>query len=115
MNVYLDELPKSCKECPCFEYNEYWDKCYCSGRGEIEDKYKKPQDCHLLSLSDYTKQVRKEVCKIFREAINECRREYYQEFLMHSNPIKEKYYRGYDFIRARTLEVLLDQIQGEQK
>ena len=106
MKVYVDELPKSCKDCPCFEYNEYWDKCYCSGRGEIEDKYKKRQDCHLLSLADYTKQVRKEVVQEIKSAIKE-------KLVYPDNRVDCPFSDGFAF--EDTICDVIDQIQGETK
>lgn len=58
MKVYVDELPETCWKCPCFIgitcrcklLHEYLDEC-----GE-----RVPEQCPLQSLSDYTKQVRKE-------------------------------------------------------
>lgn len=105
MKVYVDELPKGCYCCAFNDENVVYGNSCLFGDNE--------KTCPLQSLAEHDKQVRKEVYEIFKEAINECRREYYQEFLMHSNPIRERYYRGYDFIRARKLEEILDQIQGE--
>ena len=68
MKVYVEELPKSCKECPCCSepdfaiYSEYCEVLneYVSEMVESEQDLK-PKTCPLQSLSDYTKQVRKEV------------------------------------------------------
>ena len=77
MKVYVDELPKSCEKCP---FCEYFDKdahgkgkhevaCYFNGSlGNIlYGNQTSPQTCPLQSLTDYTKQVRKEVCAKIRE------------------------------------------------
>ena len=55
MKLYVDELPKSCDECPCF--NEEYNCCNIDGG----DCLLKNDDCFLCSLADYTKQVRKEI------------------------------------------------------
>lgn len=73
MKVYVDELPKSCEKCG---FCEYFDKdahgkgkhevaCYFNGSlGNIlYGNQTSPQTCPLQSLSDYTKQVRKEACE----------------------------------------------------
>ena len=51
MKVYVSELPKNCSECIC------WDENWGCNIGDFNKK-----TCPLLSLADYTKQVRKEVC-----------------------------------------------------
>ncbi len=66
MKVYVDELPKDCIGCPCeSEYycnllNEYVD---CCKWGEIH------KNCPLQSLTDYTKQVRKEEYEEVKEKV----------------------------------------------
>lgn len=62
MKVYVDELPKECLKCPC--RSDIW----CN----IEHYYIGNMDkvCPLQSLSDYTKQVRKEVCEEIFRAFN---------------------------------------------
>ena len=71
MKVYVDELPKSCWECPMLANKE-------SGEGEpycvLTDIYLgNHKSCPLQSLADYTKQVRKEVCEEIKE---KCERTY---------------------------------------
>lgn len=54
MNVYVDELPKSCERC------QFHDTKY--GRCDISGSRVEYFGCHSLTpLSEYTKQVRKEV------------------------------------------------------
>ena len=60
MKVYVDELPKDCIDCPC--ESEYYcnllnEDVGCCKWGEIHKNWP------LQSLTDYTKQVRKEVCE----------------------------------------------------
>ena len=63
MKVYVDELPKSCLDCPC--ESEYY--CNLLNRDiEFLELSKGCKDCSLQSLTDYTKQVRKEVCNDFK-------------------------------------------------
>ena len=72
MKVYIDELPKSCEECPMCRSGKL--KLQRKGRYvEVEQcvfgqyKYQTIDDeidtCPLLSIADYTKQVRKEACE----------------------------------------------------
>lgn len=67
MKVYVDELPKNCAGCPC--ESDKW--CNLMGYVVDEDEYeyKRPKQCPLHSLDDYTKQVRKEVAQEFRDFI----------------------------------------------
>ena len=85
MKVYVDELPKSCEECPCYSYSEGFCNCefWWQKYKEIKDvqeythlgykQNERPNDCPLQSLSDYTKQVRKEVIeqvyKVLEQAV----------------------------------------------
>ena len=86
MKVYVDELPKSCSKCEWFTPNH----CSKGGRNfcllarmpfsntEEDRQISRGQhkdslsdfDCPLKSLSDYTKQVRKEVCEEIRNEID---------------------------------------------
>lgn len=75
MKLYVDELPKSCIKCPCMnEDGEYGCWCNIETSLDIHTDYDKEtftykyhrqrhENCPLQSLSDYTKQVRKEVLK----------------------------------------------------
>ena len=77
MRIYVDELPKSCSWCPCFNSSNNTCKIDDSDVDCIPvDSYrvrffnytdKRHPICPLQSLSDYTKQVRKEVCEEIRE------------------------------------------------
>ena len=72
MKVYVDELPKRCDKCPFCEYFEkdahgkgkHEVACYFNGSlGNIlYGNQISPKTCTLQYLTDYTKQVRKEVC-----------------------------------------------------
>ena len=66
MKVYVDELPKDCIDCPC--ESEYYcnllkEDIGCCKWGELH------KNCPLQSLSDYTKQVRKEVVEEIKERL----------------------------------------------
>lgn len=105
MKVYVDELPESCCNCPCLNSDcDYG--CSCNLNAFLEEEHfdidKKPDNCPLQSLTDYTKQVRKEVCEEIRK-----------EFLYASGTTIILANNG--CIGSRTLEKFLDQIQGETK
>ena len=98
MKIYVDESPKDCIECPC--ETEY----YCNLLNEDVGYLKWGEihkDCPLQSLTDYDKQVRKEMCNDFKSRfLSTCQIE-----------------KGCD-AASFSLEVLnriLDQIQGETK
>lgn len=61
MKIYVDELPKCCLECQleC----PYEDRCVDTITMNCSECIGRPKDCPLQSLSDYTKQVRNEVCE----------------------------------------------------
>jgi hypothetical protein len=108
MKVYVDELPKSCEECPMCRSGKL--KLQRKGRYiEAEQcvfgqyKYQTIDDeidtCPLQSLSDYTKQVRKEVCEDIRVKAEDC--------------YGEECYEGYIPTAWVISEKKLKQIQGE--
>lgn len=64
MKVYVDELPKCCQKCP------YCDTKY--GRCDLSGSRVEYFGCHALTpLSNYTKQVRKEVLQEVKVALRE--------------------------------------------
>ena len=102
MKVYVDEVPKDCFECPCFEGIETPAFCPCRLDFIENDKvqnYHKFDECNdnicpLKSLSEHDNQVRKEVCEKIRKFA-------YDTF---------KEFGCFDEV---DLEHILDQIQGE--
>ena len=108
MNIYVDELPKNCAESECpFNY----DICHCRlkefidvGDKKIEYFYEncRHETCPLLSLSDYTKQVRKEVVGDLKEELKK------------NGKCSIRVNGTMDFfIELDKLNAILDQIQGE--
>ena len=73
MTIYVDELPKSCDNCKFRVFLAYykngWEHKdrYCSIMKDNYDCNCSKEKCPLQSISDYTKQVRKEVCDNFRK------------------------------------------------
>ena len=86
MKVYVDELPQTCLDCEnVLCEHQIIEACYAT----------RHPDCPLLSLSDYTKQVRKEVCEDIK----------FHSVYCHIGG--EVYYKIYPSV--------LDEIQGETK
>lgn len=84
MKVYVDELPK---ECYCCAFN---DENVVYGNSCLFGDNKKT--CPLQSLTEYTKQVRKEMCE-----------EFMLEYTMGNEPVEDIIYK------------VANQIQGEQR
>ena len=102
MKVYVDEKTKSCRECQFCDK----DNGLCEMLGQyFRDGYDYT-DCPLQSLSDYTKQVRKEVCEEIKEKL---RKEYPTVYAK----IGESLFCSDCYLKIRELNEILDQIQGE--
>ena len=122
MKVYVDELPKSCEECPMCRSGKL--KLQLKGRYvEAEQcvfgqyKYQTIDDeidtCPLQSLTDYTKQVRKEVCEEIEKIYFKQKQEIHEQIEDMSTDIA--YWSGHsDRLDVFGFEIL-DQIQGETK
>ena len=110
MKVYVSELPKDCIECPfCqdIKVNAGMDRLlFCkANKGKAIKNIEKSFDKCIVknefqSLTDYTKQVRKEVCE---EVYKKCE----PLFRLVNN------YDNGDVIERNELVDILDQIQGE--
>ena len=72
MKVYVEKLPKGCLSCPYIVDKGDYDLCAIKDC-VIDDAFKyidkRKKSCPLLSLSDYTKQVRKEVVEDIKERL----------------------------------------------
>ena len=88
MRIYVDELPKDCWDCPMHDGENGQCKMLVCYTDYI------PKNCPLQSLSDYTKQVRKEACEEIRNKIEQAKLIYE--------------WKG----EETTIEDILDQIQG---
>lgn len=118
MKVYVSEMPKSCEECPFCEYfkkdahgkgkNEV--ACYLCGFIEnvfVGDKLNAKNCKYLQSLTDYTKQVRKEVCEEIRDFAGDYWTIPLNKYVDYDrNEIKA-------FLTMKDFDEILDQIQGE--
>lgn len=75
MKVYVDELPKKCSDCPCFNWEEQ--ECLASEEDNLWirnkiDAYRFRHDkCPLQSIAEHDKQVRKEVVKEIKKEVVE--------------------------------------------
>ena len=76
MEYFVDEMPRDCASCKHYHMN-CADGYSCSKlRKEIHPNFSegigyRHQDCPLQSLTDYTKQVRKEIVQQIKEALRE--------------------------------------------
>ena len=71
MKIYVDELPKSCGDCVFCKQTEY---CYYCDKLHTKLGYiDKDKDCPLQPISDYTKQVRREVCEEIRSKMKQAK------------------------------------------
>ena len=104
MKVYVDELPVD--DCPCnydgmcnlLGYKNECNICYYEG--------KRRKDCPLQPLTDYTKQVRKEVREEFKEIVRQKYPICYMNF-------GEQLFNLSDMtISLKKVTEILDQIQG---
>ena len=77
MKIYVDELPKSCEDCPCKDdtyCNLYWKtKKECLNVWDAIFNEERDEQCPLHSLANYTKQVRKEVFEEIRNKIEQAK------------------------------------------
>jgi hypothetical protein len=120
--MYVDDkyIPEKCGKCKFIGNYEsgiysrnphcccelYWDL----HQNEIRvDKNSRDERCPLQSLTDYTKQVRKEVCEQVKTELLDISHEYWRVFKQNG-----KQYMTSDDM-AEYLDVILDQIQGETK
>lgn len=114
MRIFVDELPKYCEECPCC--NSDYEKGYCCNLGVFNEETcdyslvgkQRCIDCPLQSLTDYTKQVRKEVCEEIRKTLFEYLKVNSMEELENLSLLDSTL--TYDVITDK-----IDQIQGETK
>ena len=104
MRIYVDgEIPECCNDC---EFGYFYDCQYCSLRPDLarEDIWvEKEKYCPLHSLTDYTKQVRKEVFERLNKTIEKylCKKGKYRESLDISSTTKQ------------VMKENLDQTQGK--
>ena len=110
MKVYLEEkdMPKSCKECNFAVSDRFATYCpFCKHKNGNHKNVALIEVCPLQNISDYTKQVRKEVCEQVTTELLDISHEYWRVFKQNG-----KQYMTSDDI-AEYLDVILDKIQGE--
>lgn len=117
MKVYVDELPKNCFDCFCCDLD--LEECKIDKKIELCQDYfnsfekKKPTKCPLQSLTDYTKQVRKEVCEEIKQKIEALIES--KDFKLCNHEYANGYYYGYCYGLQYDLAKIIDQIKGETK
>ena len=109
MRIYVDKLPKRCLQCGfcCKDDLGYW----CQAREDVEAVFiademcneTRLQSCPLLSLSDYTKQVRKEVLGELMNMLGD------RAELIDCGGVAEFMFTTYD------LSMCVEEILGEEK
>lgn len=109
MKVYVDKIPKKCLKCPCFDRCGYMCKINKKlldtvGKGSADNS--RDEDCPLIPLSDYTKQVRKEVLDELCNMLGDR-----AELIDFGNGCAEFMFTTYDLQECS--KVILDQVQGE--
>lgn len=68
MKVYVDLDIRDIKGCPCF--NDEYNMCQVDKNGDlVKCTGKNSKECPLQSLSDYTKQARKEIIENLKQEI----------------------------------------------
>lgn len=67
--VYVDELPKSCSYCPCFDVDN--DECNITDCpvDYIGPSVAKPDDCPLIDIKTHDRELVKEVCEKIKEQL----------------------------------------------
>ena len=97
--VYVDELPKSCFDCPIIvEGPEGYDCCVCAFLVETAESKNRLKDCPLKSLHDHDKELVEKVFEKIKSKFN------YYELV---DEIREEI----DFDKIKNY--VLDQIQKE--
>ena len=106
MKLYVDEFPTQCLECCLCGKDEfgYW----CQESRESVDyiaaetvKQKRLKSCPFLSITDYTKQVRKEVCEEIKKKLK-------LKEIFHP---EDEFEIDYDFYYKEDVDEILKQIQ----
>lgn len=107
MRIYVDKLPKNCADCPFYKLDTYVDVYgYQTNSHEcVLDGSMLTNSCPLQSLTDHTKQVRKEVVQEIKDKLKLKER---------SHP-EDDFEIDYDFYYKEDVEEVLDQLQGEDK
>ena len=114
MKLYVSKLPKSCSDCPLtMVYKDSFTKkyvlcCRCINVNVDKCKNYRTNLCPLQSLSDYTKQVRKEVCEEIREYLKNHKYKVFGDYNKQTLQHNETY-----ICELSEINQFLDQIQGE--
>ena len=59
--VYVDELPKSCTDCPCYDFDI--GGCQCKDPHFTYDSINRFKGCLLIDIKVHDREVVKEVCE----------------------------------------------------
>jgi hypothetical protein len=83
-NIYVDELPKSCDECPCCNSDIDYGACCNLGAYGFKECYctnKKHPNCQLKPLTDRLAEERKKAVQEIKQKLAEKEKERHEEWL----------------------------------
>lgn len=103
MKLYVDELPKDCVNCDFGYANNFCELDYKLDLRKFDKNQKHPK-CPLQSLSDYTKQARKEVVQDIIKKLK-------PKEIFHP---EDEFTLDYDFYYKEDVDEILDKIQGDK-
>lgn len=92
MTIYVSELPKKCADCPFYKLDTYVDVYgYQTNSHEcVLDGSILTNSCPLHSISDYTKQVRRDVCEqVYKVFTNETMWKKLKDWWLNNGSCKE--------------------------
>lgn len=67
--VYIDELPKSCWDCPCFDSYELQCQINYADCENLDIAIERHKDCPLHSIKDHDRELVAKVCEKIRQEI----------------------------------------------
>ena len=72
-NIYVDELPKSCDECPMTYREHSFGRLRCQFNGECIEYEQKHPNCPLKPLSDRLEEERKKIVQEIRNKVKQAK------------------------------------------
>lgn len=111
--VYVDELPKSCSYCPCFDVDN--DECNITDCpvDYIGPSVAKPDDCPLIDIKAHDRELVKEVCEKIRKFCENNKYRCNKYFLLYSIGLNVKLLNKNKEGQKETFYEFLDQLQKE--
>ena len=69
--VYVDELPESCEDCPCYNFDV--GGCQCQNIYVPNDEINRFNGCPLIDIKTHDRELVKEVCEKIRLKFSDTR------------------------------------------